>query len=251
MFTKPTARAFAAVGAFALGAVPLAFSAAASTPDGNGAPARSGQESTAVSTCAARELADMTLEQQVGQLFISGVDADDPSDIELAAVKDLHLGGVILTNGSDAGVETTRQVSDRAQAAASTDGVPLWVSADQEGGKVQHLKGPGFDAMPTAVEQGKQDPAALRSQAKRWGGQLSSAGVNLNLAPVLDTVPEELGSDNKPIGFLERNYGSTPEAVAEHGTAFQAGMTDAGVTPAVSISPAWDGCWGTPTTART
>ncbi|WP_235980600.1 glycoside hydrolase family 3 N-terminal domain-containing protein [Streptomyces albidus (ex Kaewkla and Franco 2022)] len=226
MLKKPTVRASAvAAGIVTLAAVPLALTAEASPPgEGAAAPA---------SSCAERESAEMSLEQQVGQLFISGVDADAPTQAELDVIGDLHLGGVILTNGSSAGVEVTRQVSDRAQAAATTTGVPLWVSADQEGGKVQHLKGPGFDSMPTAVEQGKLDPAELRARAKGWGGQLSAAGVNLDLAPVLDTVPEELGSDNKPIGFLERNYGSTPEAVAAHGTAFQAGMTDAGVAPAV------------------
>jgi beta-N-acetylhexosaminidase len=190
-----------------------------------------------VSPCAARELAEMSLEEQVGQLFISGVDADEPTDAEVATVGKLHVGGVILVGGSTAGVHATRQVSDRVREAATAGDVPLWVSVDQEGGKVQHLKGAGFDLMPTAVEQGKLDPAALRSQAKGWGGQLKAAGVNLNLAPVLDTVPAELGSDNKPIGFLQRNYGNTPEAVGSHGTAFQAGMSDAGVTPAVKHFP--------------
>ena len=66
----------------------------------------------------------MSLEQQVGQLFISGVDADAPTQAELDVIGDLHLGGVILTNGSSAGAEVTRQVSDRAQAAATTAGVP-------------------------------------------------------------------------------------------------------------------------------
>jgi beta-N-acetylhexosaminidase len=179
----------------------------------------------------------MSLEQKAGQLFIGGVDADEPAEAEIAAVKDLHLGGVILTNGSSAGAQTTRQVSDRVREAATTGGVPMWVSADQEGGKVQHLKGPGFDAMPTAVEQGRLGAGELRTKAKGWGGQLSEAGVNVNLAPVLDTVPEDLGSDNKPIGFLERNYGTTPAAVSSLGTAYQAGMTDAGVTPAVKHFP--------------
>lgn len=231
MLRKPTVRASAvAAGAAAFAALlPLALTADASPADPAGrAPANS---------CAAREAAEMSLEQKVGQLFISGVDADEPADAEIAAVRDLHLGGVILTDGSTAGAQTTRQVSDRVQAAATTGGVPLWVSADQEGGKVQHLKGPGFDAMPTAVEQGKLGADELRSRAKGWGRQLSDAGVNVNLAPVLDTVPPELGGDNKPIGFLERNYGTTPEAVASHGTAYQAGMTDAGVTPAVKHFP--------------
>lgn len=240
MFSKRAAGvSAAALGAVALAAVPMALTAGASPAgagDGQNAAAQSARTSGAA-VCADRKAADLTLEQQVGQLFIGGVDADEPADGELEAVRDLHLGGVILTNGSEAGVETTRQVSDAARAEATAGDVPLWVSADQEGGKVQHLKGPGFDAMPSAVEQGTLDPAELRAQAKGWGEQLGSAGVNVNLAPVLDTVPEELSEENKPIGFLKRNYGTTPEAVATHGTAFQAGMTDAGVTPAVKHFP--------------
>lgn len=218
----------AAAGAAALATVlPLALADAA--------PERSAR--TAAENCAARQVAELSLEQQTGQLLIGGVDADEPADAELAAVRDLHLGGVILTNGTTAGAETTRATSDKARQAASADGVPLWVSADQEGGKVQHLKGPGFDTMPSAVEQGKLGVDELRTRAEGWGGQLRAAGVNVNLAPVLDTVPPELGEDNKPVGFLQRNYGTTPEAVASHGTAYQSGMADAGVTPAVKHFP--------------
>jgi beta-N-acetylhexosaminidase len=231
MLKKPTDRAAAAAaGAAALAvAVPLALTADASPEDDSGRAPKA--------SCAARQSAEMSLEQKVGQLFIGGVDADEPADAELAAVRKLHLGGVILTGGSNSGTGATRRVSDRVQDAATTGGVRLWVSADQEGGKVQHLKGPGFDAMPTAVEQGKLGADELRTRARGWGGQLSAAGVNVDLAPVLDTVPAELGSDNKPVGFLERNYGTTPDAVAAHGTAFQAGMTNAGVTPAVKHFP--------------
>ena len=60
----------------------------------------------------------MSLEQQVGQLFISGVYADAPTQAELDVI-----GGCtwrdVSTNGSSAGAEVTRQVSDRAQAAAT------------------------------------------------------------------------------------------------------------------------------------
>ena len=180
----------AAAGAAALATVlPLALADAA--PERLSARA-------AAEKCAARQAAELSLEQQTGQLLIGGVDADEPAEAELAAVRDLHLGGVILTNGTTAGAETTRQTSDKARQAAQADGVPLWVSADQEGGKVQHLKGPGFDAMPSAVEQGKLGADELRKRAAGWGGQLRDAGVNVNLAPVLDTVPPELGEDNRP-----------------------------------------------------
>ena len=70
MFKKPTVWASAvAAGVVALAAVPLALTAQASPPDADSARA---------SSCAARTSADMSLEEQVGQLFISGVDADEP-----------------------------------------------------------------------------------------------------------------------------------------------------------------------------
>ncbi|MGH3322669.1 MAG: glycoside hydrolase family 3 N-terminal domain-containing protein, partial [Streptosporangiaceae bacterium] len=59
--------------------------------------------------------------------------------------------------------------------------------------------------------------------------QLRRAGVNLNLAPVMDTVPKRLGRANKPIGYYYREYGHTPKAVAPHGMAFLRGMRSAGV----------------------
>ena len=232
MFKKPAVAVAAVV--LVLAAAPTTLMANASPVDGYSAAARHQQRA---SSCASRELSEMSLEQRVGQLFIGAVDGDHPTDAELGMIGDLHLGGVILAGGSSAGADATREVSARVQAAATTDGVPLWVSADQEGGKVQHLKGPGFDAMPTALEQGALDPATLRSRAAGWGAQLAGAGVNLNLAPVLDTVPEELGTDNKPIGYYDREYGHTPETVDSHGAAFRAGMGDAGVTPAVKHFP--------------
>jgi hypothetical protein len=56
-------------------------------------------------------LDDLSLPQQVGQLFVSGVDADHPTTGQLDSVTDHHLGGVVLTGGSSAGVRATARVS--------------------------------------------------------------------------------------------------------------------------------------------
>ena len=82
-----------------------------------------------------------------------------------------------------------------------------------------------------------QHTATLRSRARTWGDQLHQAGINLNLAPVLDTVPAELGRDNRPVGYYHREYGHTPNAVASHGTAFAAGMRAAEVQPVAKHFP--------------
>lgn len=180
--------------------------------------------------CVAAVLSQMTPEQQVGQLFVMGVSSTAPTQSQLGTVTSQHLAGVVLMGHTSAGVSATRRVTDALQAAAtSTAGVALWVSVDQEGGYIQVLNGPGFSALPTALAQGTMTPPDLRAAAVTWGGQLLSAGVNLNLAPVLDVVPASLGIRNAPIGYYYREYGYTPAVVAAHGAAFAAGMTEARV----------------------
>lgn len=183
-------------------------------------------------TCAQRTLSGMSLSKQVGQLFVAGVSSTSPTPHELAVIRHRHLGGVILTGHNDIGVTATRAVTRELQAqatAATTNGVKLWVSADQEGGFVQSLKGPGFSTIPTALTQGTWTRATLESRAQRWGSQLIAAGVNLDLAPVADTVPQRLGTANAPIGYYDREFGHHPKVVARHVTALIDGLRSAGV----------------------
>jgi beta-N-acetylhexosaminidase len=174
----------------------------------------------------------MSLPQQVGQLFVAGVNSTTPTDGELSAIRRRHLGGVILAGHNAIGVSATRAVTRRLQGqatVATTTGVRLWVSVDQEGGSVQSLSGPGFSTIPTALTQGSWPRSSLESHARRWGSELSAAGVNLDLAPVADTVPRRLGTANAPIGYYSREYGHHPKVVARHVTAVIGGLESAGV----------------------
>ncbi len=174
----------------------------------------------------------MSEQQIVGQLFMAGNPATGPVSSAISAdIATYHTGSVILTGRSSAGVTATRQLTNQLQGLATgsaTDGVPLFIATDQEGGNVQVLSGPGFSTMPTALSQGSEPTSELLQNAQTWGSQLVAAGVNLNLAPVLDTVPEDLASTNQPIGIYQREYGYTPAAVTAAGTAFIQGMHNAG-----------------------
>ncbi len=183
-------------------------------------------------SCPRQVLSGMNLAKRVGQLFVAGVSSTSPSHAELRTIRRWHLGGVILMGHTADGVAATSQVSKVLQRQATrgtTNGVRLWVSVDQEGGYVQVLSGPGFSTIPTALDQGSLAHGVLRKRATRWGRQLAAAGVNLDLAPVMDTVPAGLGTANKPIGFYYREYGHTPGVVAGHGTVVSAGLAAAGV----------------------
>jgi len=180
----------------------------------------------------------MTEAQRIGQLFMVGAAATGPGSAALSAITDYHVGNVILTGRSSLGVAATRTIANRLQARATapaTRGVPLFVSTDQEGGSVQVLSGNGFSSIPQALTQGGWSAAALQAAAQHWGDQLTAAGVNLNLAPVTDTVP--VGQVNPPIGYYNREYGHTREVVSPHGAAVVRGMALAGVTTTVKHFP--------------
>src|SRR3954453_2970106 len=84
----------------------------------------------------------MTEAQRVGQLFMVGTPATGVSSQTATDIQTYHVGNVILTGRSSAGVAATAAVSAALQAKAdgpSTSGVPLFISTDQEGGQVQVL----------------------------------------------------------------------------------------------------------------
>ena len=187
---------------------------------------------TATVECATRVLAGMTEEQRIGQLFLLGLANDQLGAAEMNAIRSYHLGSVWFVEQSTAGVAAIRAVADAVQGLATaetTAGVGFFIAANQEGGIIQSLSGPGFSTIPSALDQGAIDPATVRSRAALWGRELASAGVNLNFAPVLDVVPPGTDAQNAPIGALRRGYGHDPATVSAHAIAFMRGMEDAGI----------------------
>ena len=186
-------------------------------------------------------LARMSLEQRVGQMFMVGTPATSVSAATASQIGRYHVGNVMLTGRSYAGTRGPARVAARMQARATraaTDGVRLLVSTDQEGGKVQVLNGRGISSIPTALRQGRFSTTRLRSAAGTWARQLRASGVNMNLAPVLDTVPgPKAARHNPPIGGYQREFGYTTTRVASHGTAFAAGMDTHGVVTAIKHFP--------------
>ena len=187
---------------------------------------------TPAPTCALQTLASMSEAQRIGQLFMVGLTDDRLDASESDAIAAFHFGSVLFTKRTAVGVAAVRAVFDAVQAKATqsaTHGVAFFIAANQEGGLVQALSGPGFDVMPSALSQGAMSPAQLQVMAARWGRELSGAGINLDLAPVADVVPPGTDAQNAPIGRLDREFGHDPATVASHVAAFIAGMRAGGV----------------------
>jgi beta-N-acetylhexosaminidase len=217
-------------GARALTPPPPASHRTATARASSGSPP-SRPSAAAPQSCADRVLTRMTLAQRVGQLFIVGLAGSVLDQATAQAIRTYHFGSASFIATDTAGVAGVDAVTRAVQSLSSaqvTGGVRFFVAANQEGGEVQALQGPGFSTMPSAVAQGLLPPAQLRGLAQTWGGQLRAAGVNLNFAPVMDVVPAADTSQNAPIGQLMREFGHTPAVVASHGVAFIRGMTQAG-----------------------
>ena len=191
-------------------------------------------------SCVQRTFASMTEAQRIGQLFMVGLVDDQLDASESEAIHQWHFGSVSYTRRTARGVAADRAVGDAVQAEATqsvTGGVRFFVAANQEGGSIQALTGPGFEVMPSALDQGSLAPSALQAMALRWGTQLRAAGINLNFAPVADVVPPGTDAQNAPIGQLRREFGHDPATVTSHVTAFIAGMRQAGVATSVKHFP--------------
>ena len=213
-------------------AAPSSGPAAPSAPASTAGPSETAQRPTGTE-CAARMVGRMTLAERVGQVVMVGVTSGSAS--ELAVLRKLHIGSVILMDRYTNGASGVRRLTKKLKISGLP--TPLLISVDQEGGLVQRLKGPGFDTIPSAKVQSGWSDAELTSRATRWGRQLASAGVHWTLAPVTDTVPASVGSKNAPIGGLGRGYGSNPAVVAKKVTAFVKGMDAAGIATSTKHFP--------------
>jgi beta-N-acetylhexosaminidase len=212
---------------------PTPSATATSTPSPTATPTPTASPSpTPTLDCGTRTLATLSEPQRIGQLFLLGLADDQLGPNETAAITTFRIGSVWFTEKSTAGVAAVRRVADAVQALAGPDttaNVGFFVAANQEGGLIQSLSGPGFAPIPSALDQSTVDPNTLRTQANVWTADLVRAGVNLNFAPVLDVVPPGTDAQNEPIGVLKRGYGHDPATVSTHALAFFRAMDASGI----------------------
>jgi len=226
----------AGAGTSAASRSPVTTSATASATPSTASPSPS---EDAAQACVTSTVESLTPEQRLGQLFMVGFD----TNASLGSLDDLvagsHVGNVIYLGGWEGADKVTR-TSEHLQglvSGSSTGDVGLLIAADQEGGEVHQLRGEGFTRPPSAKEQARMSSAALTRAATGWARELKDAGVNVNLAPVTDTVPADIGRANEPIGRYGRQYGSDPKTVERASAAFLEGMLAGGVEGTVKHFP--------------
>lgn len=175
------------------------------------------------------QLRRMTLEEKVGQLFVTHAygetaDTTNPADVARnrseygvdnanALIDKYHLGGIIYFTWSNSvnNPEQIARLSNGIQQAALSQRipVPMLITTDQEHGAVVRV-GPPATQFPGSMALGAgRSPLDAYVAARISGKELRALGLNQTYAPVADV---NVNARNPVIGV--RSFGADPQLAA-------------------------------------
>lgn len=144
-------------------------------------------------------ISNMTLDQKIGQMFVSRTLQD--TDKARSDIAKYNLGGLIVYGADFTSVEgkTATEAQNnfkmKVQSFQNSASLPLLIGVDQEGGTVSRLSqnplianGRSFPSPQTAYANGGM--ANVTKEASEVGTILKNLGINWNYAPVADSTPD-------------------------------------------------------------
>jgi beta-N-acetylhexosaminidase len=159
------------------------------------------------------------------------------SDEERAFFRDVDPAGYILFARNCGDPEQLKALTASLRDLHGRADLPILI--DQEGGRVMRMKPPTWPALPAmgAFDRLYRTApssaiAAARLNARAIGLLLSSHGINVNCAPMLDVRQPDA---DQIVG--DRAYGAEPMQVAAIGRAVLEGLASAGVVGVVKHMP--------------
>jgi beta-N-acetylhexosaminidase len=167
--------------------------------------------STAVAGERALPASKPSVARMVGQLLLVRMRGTTPTTGFLARVREGEVGGVVLYGDNFGPAGPGALVRRLQEAARQGHQPPLLIAVDQEGGTVKRLPG-----APSLAPAQMTTAAVAEAQGLATARNLAAAGVNVDLAPVLDV-------DHG--GFIAaRAFAGTPAGVARRAPAFARGL---------------------------
>jgi beta-N-acetylhexosaminidase len=170
------------------------------------------------------------LRRQIGQLVMLGFDGYQVPPELRSLARDFDLGGIVLFKRN---VQDPAQVAELAfEASRLCASVPAWVGVDQEGGRVARLRRPFTEWPPMAALGKSGDQGLARRFAAAIARELTSVGITIDFAPVLDVLTN---AQNPAIG--DRALGADAELIARLGGAIIDGIQAEGLAACAKHFP--------------
>lgn len=191
-----------------------------------------------------RTLSNLSLEEKIGQMMIISLhkNADrlkeEKKDYNIDNLLSTVKPGGVIVETTDFKQSTTDEMINLTGKLKESSSIPMIISIDQEGGRVQRLRNlkdrdnngiAYIPAMSTIAE--KNDLDLAYDVGRLIGMELNVFGFNMDFAPVIDT----LYVDSNVIG--DRSFGNDKELVAKMGLSLAGGLQNRGIVPVYKHFP--------------
>jgi beta-N-acetylhexosaminidase len=186
------------------------------------------------------------LRARIGQMVMVGFRGLTAKDAgpTLQRIKSGLIGAVVLYDvdaetGGPRNIQSPDQLRELTAALHEAGSIPVLVAVDAEGGFYHRLKEKyGFPPATPAQEMGERNnPEFTRAAAGVVAATLADAGVDLNLAPVVDL----LNPANLTVSARRRSFASDPAVVTAHAREFILAHRERGVLTALKHFPGMGG----------
>ena len=186
------------------------------------------------------------LHDRIGQMVLVGFRGMTPHEAEptLRHIRAGSIGGVVLYDvdaqtGEPRNIESPQQLKELVTAVKDAGPIPPLVTVDAEGGFFHKLK-PQYGFAPTASARDvgeRDDPAFTRFNAGVIAEMVADAGIDMNLAPVVDL----LNPANWQSSRAGRSLSPDPAVVIAHAREFILTHRAHGVLTALKHFPGMNG----------
>ncbi len=180
-----------------------------------------------------------SLREKAGQMIMIGFQGDQASGQWHNGVKTLakegKIGGVLYLKYNVASVDMVKRKNADWQSVVPS-ALPLLISIDQEGGKVERLTNSvGFAEIASAADvANSMNARSAQTLYENLGRRLAALGFNVNFGPVVDV---NVNRNNPIIAKYGRSFSANPDVVTDYGAAFVKGHKAAGVLTALKHFP--------------
>ncbi|MCA0174241.1 beta-N-acetylhexosaminidase [Bacillus sp. RAR_GA_16] len=187
---------------------------------------------TNVQSETAKKVAAMSLQEKIGQMIIAGFSGTTLNEETIDLIQNKRIGGVIFySNNIESMTQTVTLLNDMKEINKQNK-MPLFLSVDQEGGRVSRLPG-SLKTIPTNESIGKVNNTKFSyGIGKVIGNELKQFGFNLDYAPVMDV---NSNPDNPVIG--DRSFSGDPNVVKQLGIETMKGMQSEDIVTVIKHFP--------------
>ncbi|WP_088068922.1 beta-N-acetylhexosaminidase [Gottfriedia luciferensis] len=177
------------------------------------------------------ELNKLTLKEKIGQMIIAGFDGTTSSNAN-TLLKNYKLGGVILFGTNIKSPSQLVSLTNEIKTANKNNKVPLFISVDQEGGRVNRMPSSVLNTPSARSIGNKNNVQYAFNIGNVISKELSSFGFNTDFSPVLD-----IQSNPKNTVIGDRSFGTNSSIVSKIGEGMMEGIRKGNTIPVIKHFP--------------